>query len=139
MTVIGYDVVPIDDPTIEPVEDPNALFARADYISLNTPLTDETRGLINTDAIARMKDGVRLVNTGRGKVVIEEDVAAALESGKIAGFATDVWYSDPPESSPLIDAPNTVLLPHIGASTQENLLRIGDIIVELLEDFTKRN
>lgn len=138
MTVIGYDVVKIDDPTIEQVEDLNSLFALADYISINTPLNDATQGLINADAIARMKDGVRIVNTGRGKVVAEDDVAAALKSGKIAGFATDVWYSDPPEASPLIDAPNTVLLPHIGASTRENLLRIGDVIIDLLDDFTKR-
>ena len=85
-----------------------------------------------------MKDGVYILNTGRGKVVVEEDVAAALESGKIAGFATDVWYSDPPEASPLVNAPNTVLLPHLGASTKENLLRIGDIIIELIDGFVKK-
>jgi phosphoglycerate dehydrogenase-like enzyme len=138
MTVIGYDVVKIDDPLIEQVADMNALFGRSDYISINLPLNDQTAGLINADTLAKMKDGVRIINTGRGKVVIEADAVAALESGKLAGFATDVWYSDPPEKTPLLDAPNTVLLPHIGASTQENLLRIGDIIIELLEDYTQR-
>ncbi|MBU0753573.1 MAG: hydroxyacid dehydrogenase, partial [Planctomycetes bacterium] len=58
--------------------------------------------------------------------------------GKIAGYGNDVWYSDPPESTPLTDAPNVVLLPHIGASTNENLLRIGDIIVEIIEEFSKK-
>jgi len=69
---------------------------------------------------------------------VEEDIKAALESGKVAGFATDVWYSDPPEGSPLIDAPNVVMAPHIGASTKENLLRIGDIIEELIEEFVSQ-
>ena len=138
MKVLGYDVVKIDDPNIEQVEDLSALFARCDYITINTPLTEATQGMINADAIAKMKDGVRLINTGRGKVEVEEDIAAALTSGKIAGYATDVWYSDPPESTPLTSAPNTVLLPHLGASTKENLLRIGDIIMELTEDFVSR-
>ena len=73
-----------------------------------------------------------------GGGVIEEDVAAALESGKLAGYGNDVWYSDPPENSPLTGAPNVVLLPHIGASSKENLLRIGDIIVETIEEFSKK-
>ena len=58
--------------------------------------------------------------------------------GKIAGYATDVWYSDPPENSPLQTAPNVILAPHIGASTKENLLRIGDIIDELIGEYTKK-
>ncbi len=137
MKVIGYDVVDINDPNIEQVDLDTAL-GQADYISLNTPLVDSTKGMINAGAITKMKDGVYILNTGRGKVVVEEDVAAALESGKIAGFATDVWYSDPPEASPLVNAPNTVLLPHLGASTKENLLRIGDIIIELIDGFVKK-
>ncbi|MBN2492491.1 MAG: hydroxyacid dehydrogenase [Planctomycetes bacterium] len=139
MTILGYDIVSIDDPLIAQVADPNDLLRRADYISIHLPLTDATAGMIHAGTLAQMKDGVRIVNTGRGKVVIEKDVVAALESGKIAGYATDVWYSDPPENTPLLGAPNTLLLPHIGASTEENLLRIGDIIVELLEDYTQRN
>lgn len=138
MSVIGYDVAKIDDPVIEQVDPVDAVFERADYITINLPLVDSTRGMIATDTIAKMKDGVFICNTGRGQVVVEEDVAAALDRGKIAGFATDVWYSDPPESSPLIGAKNTLLLPHLGASTKENLLRIGDIIVELVGDFAGR-
>jgi D-3-phosphoglycerate dehydrogenase len=70
--------------------------------------------------------------------VVEEDVVAALKSGKLDGYGNDVWYSDPPESSPLTKAPNVVLLPHIGASSKENLLRIGDIVVEIIEEFSKK-
>ncbi|NIP41207.1 MAG: hydroxyacid dehydrogenase [candidate division Zixibacteria bacterium] len=132
MKVVGYDPFLNTHDTIEIINDLDVMLPKCDYISLNTPLTDETAGMINKKVIAKMKDGVYIVNTGRGKVVVEEDVAAALESGKIAGYGNDVWYSDPPESTPLAKAPNTTLTPHIGASTKENLLRIGDIIEELI-------
>jgi len=115
-----------------------ALIAEADYISLHTPLTDETKGMINADTIAKMKDGATIINTGRGKCVVEEDVVSALKSGKLAGYGTDVWHSDPPKNTPLITAPNTVMLPHIGASSKENLLRIGDICIDIFEEFTNK-
>lgn len=137
MRVVAFDPMPIDDPTIQQLDTVDALFAEADYITINTPLVDSTRGMIDAAAIAKMQDGVFLANTGRGQVVVEADVAQALRDGKIAGFATDVWYSDPPEDSPLIGAPNTLLLPHLGASTKENLLRIGDIIVDLVSKHVK--
>ena len=135
MKVIGFDPFVDSHEIIEMNKDMDAVLAEADYISLNMPLTDDTKGMFNKDAIAKMKDGVYIVNTGRGKVVVEEDIAMALEAGKIAGYGNDVWFSDPPENSPLINAPNTTLLPHIGASTKENLLRIGDIIEELIGKF----
>ena len=138
MEVIAYDVVRQDQDAAAYVDTLDELLSRADYISLHLPLNKDTEGIINKETIAKMKDGVFVVNTGRGKCVVEEDVAEALKSGKIAGYGNDVWYSDPPEGSPLIDAPNVVLLPHIGASTRENLLRIGDIIVEILEEFSKK-
>lgn len=110
------------------------LFQQSDYISLHTPLTDETRGMINRESIANMKNGVVIVNTGRGKCVVEEDLVEALKSGKVGTYATDVWFSDPPDPScPLLTAPNVIMTPHIGASSKENLLRIGDEVVELLE------
>lgn len=111
------------------------VLGESDFLSLHTPLTPETKGMINAETIAKMKDGVIFVNTGRGACVIEEDVAAALRSGRIRCYANDVWYSDPPTDSPLIDAPNTILLPHLGASTSENLLRIGDRVEQILEEF----
>lgn len=114
------------------------LFQQSDYISLHTPLTDETRGMINKESIANMKNGVVIVNTGRGKCVAEEDLAEALKSGKVGAYATDVWYSDPPDpSSPLLSAPNVIMTPHIGAGSKENLLRIGDEVVELLDKWGK--
>ncbi len=108
----------------------------ADYISLHVPLTDETMHMINKDVIAKMKPGVVVINTGRGKTVDSADVIAALESGKIAAYATDVWPKDPPDSDyPLLKAPNVFMSPHLGASSKENLLRIGDEVCERIENF----
>lgn len=112
------------------------VYAQADYISLHTPLTDETRGMINSASIAKMKQGVRIINTCRGQVVVEEDLVAALVSGKVAGYAADVFYKEPPADSPLLKAPHVLLTPHLGASTEENLLRLGDSIVERLKKYT---
>jgi D-3-phosphoglycerate dehydrogenase len=114
------------------------LIRQADYISLHVPLNDDTKGMINKDTLAVMKDGVVIVNTGRGKCVVEEDLAQALKSGKVAAYATDVYYSDPPDpNSPLLSAPNVIFTPHIGASSKENLLRIGNEVVALLEEKSK--
>lgn len=113
------------------------LWDKSDYISLHVPLTDETKGMINAAAIAKMKMGVRIVNTCRGQVVSEEDVAAALRDGRIGGYGADVFYSEPPEGSPLLSAPRTVLAPHLGASTEENLARLGDCIVDRMKEYKK--
>jgi len=107
----------------------------SDYISMHLPLTDETKELINTETLKEFKDGAYLINTGRGKTINEDDVKMALESGKLKAFGNDVWYSDPPENTVLADAPNVTMLPHLGASTNENLLRIGDIIEELIGEY----
>jgi len=135
MTVIAYDkyVETSDAAEMMPFDE---LLKKADYISLHTPLTVETKGMINKDVIAKMKDGVVIVNTGRGKCVVEEDMVEALKSGKVGTYATDVWYSDPPaEDCPLLTAPNVQLTPHLGASSKENLLRIGDIVVDIIKNF----
>ncbi len=134
MDVIAYDKYVTSTEHAKLVE-LDQLLAQADFISLHTPLTEETRGMINADLIGKMKDGVIIVNTGRGKVIDDADMVAALESGKVRAYGTDVWESDPPpESSPLLSAPNVFMTPHIGASSKENLLRIGDIIIELLDE-----
>lgn len=127
MRVIAYDkyVTQSDAAELMSLE---RLYAESDYISLHTPLTDETKGMINAASIAAMKKGVRIVNTCRGQVVVEEDVAAALKSGALAGYAADVFNKEPPEGSPLLSAPNALLSPHIGASSAENLLRLSDSI-----------
>ncbi len=112
--------------------------AQSDFVSLHVPLLPQTKGIINKEMLAKFKDGAYLINTGRGKCVVEEDIVEALKSGKLAGFATDVWYSDPPEKSPLFDAPNTIFTPHIGASTKENMKRIGVIIERLVSEFAAK-
>jgi D-3-phosphoglycerate dehydrogenase len=132
MKVIAYDAFVTSSPVAQlvPLE---TLLAQADYISLHTPLTDATRGMVNAALLGKMKPGVILINTGRGKVIHEPDLAAALASGRVRAYGTDVWESDPPPpTSPLLTAPNVFMTPHIGASSTENLLRIGDQIVQIL-------
>jgi D-3-phosphoglycerate dehydrogenase len=138
MRVIAYDPLIKNHECVDLVS-LEELFAEADYISLHVPLTDSTQEMFNTETIAQLKDGVVIINTARGKCVSEKDMAAALESGKVRAYATDVWYSDPPdESCPLCDAPNVIMTPHLGASSGENMLRIGDVVVRILEDFAQQ-
>ena len=135
MEVIAYDPFLKEHPIAKLVS-LEELAAKADVISMHTPLTDETRGMVNADLIAKMKDGVIIVNTGRGKCVEESDVAAALTTGKVRAYGTDVWPSDPPPADcPLLTAPNVFMAPHIGASSKENLGRIGDEVVAILTGF----
>lgn len=95
------------------------LLARADFISLHTPLTDATRGIISAENIAKMKDGARLINCARGGLVDEAALKDALESGKLAGAAMDVFEVEPATDNPLFGAPNLIATPHLGASTTE--------------------
>jgi D-3-phosphoglycerate dehydrogenase len=135
MTVIAYDPFVKSHELATMVPSMKDLMQKSDYISMHMPLTDDTKGVINKTTLADCKNGAYIINSGRGKCVIEEDMVEALKSGKIAGYATDVWYSDPPENSPLIGAPNVVMAPHIGAETKENLLRIGVIVDQIVGDF----
>jgi D-3-phosphoglycerate dehydrogenase len=138
MRVVAHDHYISNHALAELVEDDSELFALSDFISIHLPLTPETKGMIDKHAIARMKDGVILVNTARGKVVVEEDLAEALKSGKVRAYATDVFYSDPPDPScPLLTAPNVVMTPHIGGSSKENLLRIGDNVIDILKKWKR--
>ncbi len=138
MKVVAYDHYIPNHALAELMDDPDELYARADYISVHLPLTPETRGMLNRQAFSKMKDGVVIVNTARGKVVVEEDLAEALKAGKVGAYATDVYLSDPPDpKSPLLSAPNVVLMPHVGGSSKENLLRIGENVVEILKKWTK--
>ena len=138
MKVIAYRQSDKPSDYAEVVANVDELYARADYISIHLPLNDGSKGMIDAAAIAKMKDGVIIVNTGRGKVVIEPDLAAALTAGKVAAYATDVWYSDPPaDDCPLLHAPNVIMTPHIGASTKENMGRIGEIAVQIISEFIK--
>ena len=114
------------------------LAAVADYLSLHVPLIDETRGMINSAVIDKMKESTVLINTGRGGCIDAEDVAAALQRGKLRAYATDVWPTDPPpDDYPILKAPNVIMTPHIGASSRENLLRIGEEVEAIIEEFVK--
>ncbi len=135
MSVIAYDKY-VTSSDVASLVSLDEVYAKSDYISLHTPLTDETRGMINAASIAKMKQGIYLINTCRGQVVVEQDIADALNSGKMAGYATDVYNKEPPEGSPLLKAPNVLMTPHLGASTEENLLRLGDSIVARLKKYS---
>ncbi len=111
------------------------LYARADFISLHTPLTDATRNLINKDSIARMKTGVRIVNCARGGLVAEADLKAALDSGKVAGAALDVFEIEPAKSNVLFGAPKVVCTPHLGASTEEAQANVAAQVAEQIADY----
>jgi len=137
MRVVAYDKY-VEKSDAAEMMSLDKVYAEADYISIHTPLTDETRGMINAAAIAKMKKGVRVINTCRGPVVVEADVAEALKDGRLAGFATDVYDKEPPENSPLVSAPNALMTPHIGASTAENLERLGDCIVDRVKAYAAK-
>jgi D-3-phosphoglycerate dehydrogenase len=106
------------------------LLAESDVISLHAPLTPETHGLIGAREIALMKPGVWIVNTSRGKVVNEQAMREALVSGKVAGYATDVFESEPPTGNPLLALPNVIGTPHMGTHTRESIRLMGDRVVQ---------
>lgn len=113
-----------------------ALLAEADAVSLHVPLTEETRGLMDAQRIARMKPQAVLVNTARGGIVDEAALAAALTDGRLAGAALDVFEHEPlPAGSPLATAPNLILTPHIGGVTRESNARVSSLIAEKVGRF----
>lgn len=112
------------------------LFAQADVISLHCPLTEEKRGFINSRSMSEMKDGVILLNTARGPLINEADLAEALRSGKVAGAGLDVLSSEPPRAgSPLFGIPNCIITPHIAWNTKEARSRLIDTAVSNLAAF----
>ena len=123
-TDIGIDKLDLD-----------TLLARADFITLHTPLTDQTRGIIDARAFAHMKPGVRLINCARGGLIAEADLKAGLESGHIAGAALDVFAVEPPHDNPLFGVDNLICTPHLGASTTEAQVNVAIQIAEQMADF----
>ena len=118
----------------------NGLLSRSDFVSLNCPLTDENRGLMNAGNLAGMKEGSFLVNASRGPLVVDEDLAAALESGHLAGAGLDVLGTEPPApDNPLYTAPNVSITPHIAWATREARFRLMDIAVDNLRAFLAGN
>lgn len=111
------------------------LLAQSDFVSLHVPLTDATRGLINADAIAKMKQDAVLLNTARGPVVDSAALAEALNAGKLAGAGIDVFEGEPPiaEKHPLCSAKNTVLTPHVAFASREALETRADIVFANIE------
>lgn len=116
------------------------LFAEADVISLHCPLFDSTRGIINKNSIAKMKTGVMIINTSRGPLVVEEDLAKALNSGKVGCAALDVVSSEPiKENNPLLQAKNCIITPHISWAPKESRKRLMDIAVNNLRQYLAGN
>lgn len=140
MTVVAFDpYIPADvaaDLGVELV-DLDTIYERSDFISLHAVLTDETRDMINTQTIAKMKPGVRIIDAARGALINEPDLADALKSGKVAGAALDVYPTEPPPpDDPLIGLPNVVHTPHLAASTEDAQIVVAvdaaKLIVEAL-------
>ncbi|MEM1378833.1 MAG: NAD(P)-dependent oxidoreductase, partial [Pseudomonadota bacterium] len=107
----------------------------ADFITLHTPLTDKTRNIIDAEALAKMKDGVRIVNCARGGLIVEEALAEALKAGKVAGAGIDVFETEPATENPLFDLPNVVCTPHLGASTSEAQENVALQVAEQMSDY----
>lgn len=138
MKVIAYD--PFLSPEralelgVEKVE-LDELLRRADFISLHTPLTDQTRGILSREALAKTKKGVRIVNCARGGLIDEEALKEGLESGHVAGAALDVFVQEPAKENPLFGTPNLICTPHLGASTNEAQVNVAIQIAEQMSDF----
>lgn len=134
MRVVAYDPY-IEHEDVVSLEE---LLARADYISLHLPHTETTHHLLSPAQFALMKDGVRIVDAARGGVLDEAALYAALLSGKVAAAALDVYSEEPPQSEllrKLVELPQVVATPHIGASTKEAQARIGDEIIKLVQEY----
>ncbi|UIJ70812.1 phosphoglycerate dehydrogenase [Aurantimonas sp. HBX-1] len=114
------------------------LFKRSDFITLHTPMTEKTKGIIGKDAIARMKDGVRIINCARGGLVVEADLAEGIKSGKVAGAGVDVFEVEPATDSPLFGLENVVCTPHLGASTTEAQENVALQVAEQMADYLVR-
>jgi glycerate dehydrogenase len=116
------------------------LLRESDVISLHVPLVKETEGMIHRGTIAQMKDGVILINTSRGQLIVEEDLAEALQSGKVAAAGLDVLQKEPPdEDHPLLSIPNCFITPHIAWAPREARIRLMEVAVDNLRAFLEGN
>ena len=111
------------------------LLARADFITLHVPMTEETRGMIDAAALAKAKRGVRIVNCARGGLVVEADLKAAIESGQVAGAALDVFADEPARDNPLFAMDEIVATPHLGAATTEAQEKVAVQVAEQMSDY----
>ncbi|MDX6697538.1 MAG: D-3-phosphoglycerate dehydrogenase / 2-oxoglutarate reductase [Solirubrobacteraceae bacterium] len=130
MNVLGFDpfvsAERFREMGVEQATTSEEVYARADFITLHLPRTDDTRGWLNAEAFSKMRDGVRVINCARGELIVDDDLKDALDSGKVAGAALDVFSSEPITDHPLFDGyDNVVVTPHLGASTSEAQDRAG--------------
>ena len=129
MRVIAFDAYVSEERFrelgVERAESPEDVYGRADFITVHLPVTAETENWLDAEAFAAMRDGVRVINVARGKLMDEEALREALDSGKVAGAALDVFREEPVTEHPLFGYPNVVVTPHLGASTAEATDRAG--------------
>ena len=141
MNVLAYDSHPNDKGrAIAEYVELDEIFAKSDVISLHCPLFPSTEGIINKDNIARMKDGVIIINNSRGQLIVEKDLADALNSGKVYAAGLDVVSTEPVKGdNPLLKAKNCIITPHISWAPKEARQRIMDMSVENLKQFLAGN
>lgn len=133
MSVLAYDPYITDDQARQAggeLRDLDSLLADSDFISLHLPRTPETENLLDAVAFAKAKPGVRIVNASRGGIIDEEALAEAIRSGQVAGAALDVYATEPLVGGPLVELPQVVLTPHLGASTAEAQHKAGLHVAE---------
>ena len=138
MKVVAYDPFLTPERAVEMgVEkaDLDTLLAKADFITLHTPLTNETRNILSAENLAKTKKGVRIINCARGGLVDEAALKAGLDSGHIGGAALDVFVTEPAKESPLFGTPNFISTPHLGASTDEAQVNVAIQVAEQLSDY----
>ena len=134
MSIIGYDVIPIDEEFSKDVglmkADLDTLLQSSDYISLHVPLLDSTHHMINEEKLSLMKNNAKIINTSRGGVIDENALYEALKNGKLGGAALDVFENEPATNSKLATLDNVILTPHIGAQTKEAQSLAANVIAE---------
>lgn len=134
MDIIAYDIIKIETELDVRQVSLEELLSQADIITLHLPFTEETRHMISDKEFKKMKDGVILINASRGGIVNEKALLEALYSGKVRTAAVDVFEKEPPEDFSLVDHPNVIATPHIGAAAKEGQKRAGMEVVEILKE-----
>ncbi len=141
MTVIAYDpylTAEVAQRLGVELVDLDTLCRRADFVTVHVPLTKDTRGLLGAAAFAKMKNGVRLVNCARGGIIDEAALATAIQTGRVAGAALDVFEQEPPWGSPLLEQESVIVTPHLGASTEEAQAAVAVAIAQQVADLLVR-